>query len=298
MITIDPDIQGGAPCIAGTRMPVRLVQHVIRDDGRDYFKRNWAWLTDEQIDAALAYDGDIRDEEEIEADEARALREVSRDRLVDTARKLVAIERVFQYAGPGWPVHERQLRRAAFATVLALLLGALVSLAPVRVEAQSDVDLLMRTVVSECGWECVEEEVAALHAVIRGIERREHVGFAAAWSLASPRLAAGTVSRAWLADIHEHCEEPEGWPTYVYEREGDLIVRRPHPPWSAYRDRCGMLAVVVRWVLSGWVRAECEPRSWGSTSDAARSFAGLVFVRTDCGETRNVFGEWMEVDRD
>lgn len=37
-ITIDPDIQGGAPCFTGTRVPVRsLFDYVARGRSLDYF---------------------------------------------------------------------------------------------------------------------------------------------------------------------------------------------------------------------------------------------------------------------
>ena len=181
----------------------------------------------------------------------------------------------------------------------ALALALVLAAAPAA--AQSDVDRLLRTSWSECGASCSASEIAALHDVIAGTAERERISYATAWALLSPRLAAGTVSRSWLAHLDHRCEEPRGRPAYVYEREGDLIVRRPHPGWSAFVERCEILVVNVRWVLSGVVSSPCveRPRSWGSVSDAARSFPGRTFVRTDCGaDLHNVFGEWMEVDRD
>jgi hypothetical protein len=182
----------------------------------------------------------------------------------------------------------------AFAGLVSLLVLALLCLAPVA-RAQSNVDRLLRTSWSECSTDCSAEEIAALHDVIVGIAERADVSFARAWALASPRLAAGTVSRSWLAHLDHRCEEPRGWPAYVYERDGDVVRRRPHPPWAAFVERCEILVVNVRWVLDGVVPSPCRerPRSWGSTSDAARPFPGLTFVRVDCGsDLHNVFGEW------
>lgn len=190
-------------------------------------------------------------------------------------------------------IEERALLNGAAVIVLACL--ALIA-APAA--AQTDVDRLMRTAASECGIDCADDEIAALHLVIASTAEREGVRYRTAWRLLSPRLAAGTVSRAWVAHIDHRCEEPSGWPTHVYERDGDVMRLVPHAPWSAYRGRCEDLVRRVRLVLDGATAHRCAatPRSWGSEMDAARSVPGRRFVVVDCGETANVFGEWLPLD--
>ncbi len=189
------------------------------------------------------------------------------------------------------------LERLALLGRIAALLALLIA-APAA--AQTDVDRLLRTTWSECGIDCTDDEIAALHLVIASTAEREGVRYATAWRLLSPRLAAGTVSRAWVAHIDHRCEEPEGWPTHVYERDGDVMRRVRHAPWSAYRGRCEDLVRRVRLVIYGAIAHRCAatPRSWGSEMDAARSVPGRRFVVVDCGETANVFGEWLAVDEE
>lgn len=57
MITRRPNTMGGAYCLAGTRMPVVQVKRMIADPngGREWVKREFPWITDEQINAALAF---------------------------------------------------------------------------------------------------------------------------------------------------------------------------------------------------------------------------------------------------
>lgn len=167
-------------------------------------------------------------------------------------------------------------------------------LAPTVAAAQSDEDRLMRTAWSECGVDCAPHEIAALHEVIAGIAEREDVRWSTAWRLASPRLAAGTISRTWLAGITERCEEPAGWPRVDFV-EADGSIRRA-PRWSRWRARCLTLAENVRAVMSGEVTSLCAaaPRVWGDVRDRARGEARgrARFVEVDCGETALVFGEW------
>jgi len=175
--------------------------------------------------------------------------------------------------------------------LLALLIAA-------PAAAQSDVDRLLRTAWSECGASCSDDEIAALHLVITSTAEREGVRYRTAWRLLSRRLAAGSVSRSWLADLDHRCNEPAGWPTHVYEREGDVLRLVPHAPWSAYRERCEALVERVRLVFDGAIAHRCAstPRSWGSLADAGRSIPGLRWVAVDCGETANTYGEWLAVD--
>lgn len=53
-ITIDPEIQGGTPCFAGTRVPVRSLFDALKH-GRtiDYFLSQFPAITAEQVAAVL-----------------------------------------------------------------------------------------------------------------------------------------------------------------------------------------------------------------------------------------------------
>ena len=54
LITIDPEIQGGTPCFAGTRVPVRSLFDAIKH-GRtiDYFLTQFPTVKPEQVRAVL-----------------------------------------------------------------------------------------------------------------------------------------------------------------------------------------------------------------------------------------------------
>lgn len=54
LITIDPDIQGGTPCFAGTRVPVRSLFDALKH-GRtiDYFLSQFPTVKPEQVEAVL-----------------------------------------------------------------------------------------------------------------------------------------------------------------------------------------------------------------------------------------------------
>src|SRR5881398_2410569 len=57
LVTIDPDIQGGTPCFAGTRVPVRsLFDALKRGRSVDYFLAQFPAVTREQVDAVLDRD--------------------------------------------------------------------------------------------------------------------------------------------------------------------------------------------------------------------------------------------------
>ncbi len=53
-IRIDPDIQGGTPCFAGTRVPVKsLFDALKRGRSADYFLTQFPSVTAEQVRAVL-----------------------------------------------------------------------------------------------------------------------------------------------------------------------------------------------------------------------------------------------------
>ena len=55
-ITTDPDILGGKPCIAGTRISVQLIleQLALGDEVQDILDQ-YPHITEEQVHAALAF---------------------------------------------------------------------------------------------------------------------------------------------------------------------------------------------------------------------------------------------------
>ena len=168
------------------------------------------------------------------------------------------------------------------------------------VEAQTNVDRMLRTYVSEAGWDS-PADAAAIHAVIIGISIRDDVSWARAWALASPRLAECSVSRRWLCGLSERCTEPANWPRVVVERDGRV---RPHPPWSAYRARCLAAVDVVRPILAAGLAgalSACSstPRAWGDDRDVRireRLSTERTWVDVHCGVTLLRFGAWETVD--
>ncbi len=188
-----------------------------------------------------------------------------------------------------------RVRRAVLVALALVLACALLSAAPA--EAQADHVLLARTCVSEAGW-ASPQDCAGIAAVIQGIADRDGVSFARAWALASPRLAACSVSRRWLCGLTERCVEPANWPRVVVERDGRV---RPHPPWSAYRERCLAAMDSARFVLAhpGGFCGGVTPRAWGDDRDVRireRLSTERTWVDVECGETVLRFGAWTEVD--
>jgi uncharacterized protein (DUF433 family) len=56
-VTIDPNIQGGAPCIAGTRIPVATIKRCRKGGwGFERILKEFPSLNGEQIEAALEYE--------------------------------------------------------------------------------------------------------------------------------------------------------------------------------------------------------------------------------------------------
>jgi uncharacterized protein (DUF433 family) len=53
-ILVDPEVQGGTPCFAGTRVPVRsLFDALKRGRSVDYFLSQFPAVTRQQVDAVL-----------------------------------------------------------------------------------------------------------------------------------------------------------------------------------------------------------------------------------------------------
>ena len=53
-IKTDPEILGGAPCFAGTRVPVRILfEHLVRGYNVDYFLSQFPSVTRDQVEQVL-----------------------------------------------------------------------------------------------------------------------------------------------------------------------------------------------------------------------------------------------------
>ena len=58
-IQIDPEIQGGTPCFAGTRVPVKsLFDYLARGRALDYFLEQFPTVKREQATRVLEYAGE------------------------------------------------------------------------------------------------------------------------------------------------------------------------------------------------------------------------------------------------
>ena len=54
-ITRNPNMMGGRYCIDGVRMPVVQIKEMMRSAGAAWIFREFPWITQEQIDAAMAF---------------------------------------------------------------------------------------------------------------------------------------------------------------------------------------------------------------------------------------------------
>jgi uncharacterized protein (DUF433 family) len=61
VVIVDPDIMGGTPCLAGSRLPARTLLDMV--DGGDPWERivvGWPWLTPAHVEAARRWLVDSR----------------------------------------------------------------------------------------------------------------------------------------------------------------------------------------------------------------------------------------------
>jgi len=55
-VTVNPEVQGGTPCFAGTRVPVKsLFDYLARDRSLDYFLQQFPSVTREQAMEVLGH---------------------------------------------------------------------------------------------------------------------------------------------------------------------------------------------------------------------------------------------------
>ncbi len=61
-VTVDPEVMGGAPCMAGSRLPARtLVDMVDSGDTWERIVEGWPWLTPAHVEAARRWLIDSKD---------------------------------------------------------------------------------------------------------------------------------------------------------------------------------------------------------------------------------------------
>lgn len=61
LVTVDPDIMGGTPCLAGSRLPARTLLDMV-DSGEPWERilASWPWLTLEHVEAARRWLADSK----------------------------------------------------------------------------------------------------------------------------------------------------------------------------------------------------------------------------------------------
>lgn len=55
-VWVSPNRLGGKPCLTGTRMSTEQIDRMMRDYGREFIRRGWPELTDEQISTACNFE--------------------------------------------------------------------------------------------------------------------------------------------------------------------------------------------------------------------------------------------------
>lgn len=56
VVVVDPDIMGGTPCLAGSRLPAQtLIDMVDAGDAWERIVSGWPWLTPAHVEAARAW---------------------------------------------------------------------------------------------------------------------------------------------------------------------------------------------------------------------------------------------------
>lgn len=66
-IVIDPELHHGEPCVKGTRIPVRMIVGSLADgDGPEEIRQEYPRLTQEDVQAALAYAAEVLHQEEVD----------------------------------------------------------------------------------------------------------------------------------------------------------------------------------------------------------------------------------------
>jgi hypothetical protein len=219
-------------------------------------------------------------------DDDACAREALRERLITHAAQQVGdARRSFVWAKDHV---EARLVDAAWATVLALLLGAL--LCVTTPAAAQDALMLARTCVSERSWATETTDCRAIAEVVRSRMDRTGHSFAASLRALAPRLHGGTIThRRWLLELDETLRRP---PSLGRAR------------WSGMRqDAWEATLEAARAILAGTIPSPCSsrPMAWGSPEDIRRRerLSGRTWVPVDCGNTVNRFGRWRwprEVD--
>lgn len=140
---------------------------------------------------------------------------------------------------------------------------------------------LLRLVVNESGWESLPDADGIFQSVTRGArERNGRLNLSRMVmriAAHSPRtFPAGSqfldradirerlekngqsVRHRWTSSLRLDCSEPADWQYDV--------------PWSVYEDKCKRTVVIIRSLLAGKIKTQCndEPMTWGNDADVQR----------------------------
>ncbi len=216
--------------------------------------------------------------------EREAIREALRERLWTHATQQVGSARRAAAGQGGWGDTNERMRDAAWAAVLALLLGAVLMLAPARAVARwcpgpADPDVLARVCAHESGPDALDDCIA-IHDAIRGIaEHRALTWDESAW-LYSPRALGGETGRPWVAELERVCRVPAGWRT---KEDGS---------WARYEERLAPLFDHADRCSARKLESPCSGtvHDWSARTAPMRARAVLLeLVPVRCGRTLNDF---------
>lgn len=157
------------------------------------------------------------------------------------------------------------------------------------------------------------DDLRAIHAVISNIAREHGLTYAEAACRHSGRALRGETNRSWLGHVTDACTEPAFWPRVttrhepgpdgVLETDDDIVSVHPHPPWSAWEDRCRALMREARLVAAEPLVCSTA-MTWGNDSDlvrrealtAERGWREVACVRAPGVELRQSYGVWARVE--
>jgi len=166
-------------------------------------------------------------------------------------------------------------------SVIAVVVLFIVMQQPMRSASANEVTFetahaaLLRLIVNESGWESLPDADGIFQSVTR--DAREQNGrinlsrMVMRIAAHSPRtFPAGSrfidradiiarlekngqsVRHRWTSSLRLDCSEPNDWPYDV--------------PWSVYADKCKRTVVIIRSLLAGEIKTQCndEPMTWGN----------------------------------
>lgn len=160
---------------------------------------------------------------------------------------------------------------------LLLILALLYS--PIHVAAQSDSVGLARLFVSECGWSCTLEEMAAIQQALQNRADLRDASFHSQLRAHRTVFEGGQPARPWLAELTANGTKPPSW-------DDSTTV-----PWPSRRQAwLSTLASATTVLANPWNPCDYPPLDWGVSSAVSRYREHNVNAITlECGATRNVF---------